>query len=43
MDHSMSYNPKHVQDMFWEAVQDHDPADRDVILHRLCSGDAELR
>ena len=39
----MPLDPKRVQVVFLETVNFHDPAEREVILHRECSDDGELR
>ena len=39
----MLLNPKRVQAIFLEAVDYHDAAEREVILHRGCGEDGELR
>jgi hypothetical protein len=39
----MPLDPKRVQAVFLEAVNYHDPADREAVLDAECSADVELR
>jgi hypothetical protein len=39
----MPLDPKHVQAVFLEAADHHDPRERAAILDRECSADPELR